>query len=188
MTTGNVFYIIDFALVEVILLKWNLQWLLKQKDGEFSFSDELVFPKKAFLKFNELLDLKDVYVHGHGKLFISEQRLYVDMKISGIMVLPCALTLEEVDYPFETESTEVFSFDKPSPDEEVHEVKKNIVDITPIIFQNIMAEVPLRVVKEGASIQSEGKGWKIISEEEEVNDQEVIDPRLAVLKNYFDKN
>ena len=104
-------------------------------------------------------------------------------------MLPCALTLEEVDYPFEIESTEVFSFDKPSLDEDVHEVKKNIVDITPIIFQNIMAEVPLRVVKEGAKVKTEGEGWRIISTKEEVTDQEIIDPRLAKLKNYFkDKN
>lgn len=166
-------------------MKWNLQWLLKQKNGEFTFSDELVFPKEAFLKFNNLLDLKDVYVEGKGCYVQKDQRLYVDMRIKGTMVLPCALTLEEVDYPFETESTEVFSFDKPSPEEDVHEVKKNIVDITPIIFQNIMAEVPLRVVKKGAKVKTEGKGWKIISTEEEVTDQEVIDPRLAKLKDYF---
>lgn len=189
LTLRTIFYIIDFALVEVILLKWNLQWLLKQNNGEFSFSDELVFPKEAFLKFNNLLDLKNVYVQGNGRLVIKDQRLYIDMKITGMMVLPCALTLEEVDYPFEIESTEVFSFDKPSPDEDVHEVKKNIVDITPIIFQNIMAEVPLRVVKEGAKVKTEGEGWRIISTKEEVTDQEIIDPRLAKLKNYFkDKN
>ena len=170
-------------------MKWNLQWLLKQKDGKFNFSDDLVFPKEAFLQFNHLLDLKDVFVEGKGQYILKENRLYVDMKISGIMVLPCALTLEEVDYPFETESTEVFSFDKPLPEEDVHEVKKNIVDITPIIFQNIMAEVPLRVVKKGATIKNEGKGWKIISEEDQVTDQEILDPRLAKLKDYFkDKN
>lgn len=170
-------------------MKWNLQWLLKQKDGKFTFSDELVFPKEAFLQFNHLLDLKDIHIEGVGQFDVKDQRLYVDLKISGIMVLPCALTLEEVDYPFESESTEVFSFNKPSVDEDVHEVKKNIVDITPIVFQNIMAEVPLRVVKEGAKVKTEGKGWKIVSNEEVEADQEMIDPRLAKLKNYFkDKN
>ena len=91
-------------------MKWNIQWLLKQKNGEFKFSDELVFPEEAFLKFNNLLDLKNVYVEGNGRFVPKDRRLYVDLKIKGIMVLPCALTLEEVDYPFEIESTEVFSF------------------------------------------------------------------------------
>lgn len=166
-------------------MKWNIQWLLKQKNGEFKFSDELVFPKEVFLKFNNLLDLKNVYVEGNGRFVPKDRRLYVDLKIKGIMVLPCALTLEEVDYPFEIESTEVFSFDKPLPEEDIHEVKKNVVDITPIIFQNIMADVPLRVVKEGAEVKREGYGWKIISNKEEVTDQEIIDPRLAKLKDYF---
>lgn len=165
-------------------MKWNIQWLLKQKNGEFTFSDELVFPKEAFIKFNNLLDLKDVHVEGNGRFVPKDRRLYVDLYIKGIMVLPCALTLEEVDYPFEIESTEVFSFDKTLPDEDIHEVKKNVVDITPIIFQNIMSEVPLRVVKDDATIKTEGKGWKIINNEE-VTDQEIIDPRLAKLKNYF---
>ena len=78
-----------------------------------------------------------------------------------------------------------FLFDKPLPEEDIHEVKKNVVDITPIIFQNIMADVPLRVVKEGAEVKREGYGWKIISNKEEVTDQEIIVLRLAKLKDYF---
>lgn len=63
------------------------------------------------------------------------------------MILPCALTLEDVDYPFDIDSTEVFSFEKPDPLEDVHEAKKDVVDFTPIVFSNIMLEVPMRVVK-----------------------------------------
>ncbi len=180
------FVIIGDALVEVILLKWNIQWLLKQKNGEFTFSDELVFPKEAFSKFSNLIDLKDVFVEGKGRYVPKDQRLYIDLKIKGMMILPCALTLEEVDYPFEIESTEVFSFDKPLPDEDVHEVKKNVANVTPIIFQNIISEVPLRVTKQDAKVKSSGEGWKIISDEE-VTDQEIIDPRLAKLKEYFEE-
>ena len=36
---------------------------------------------------------------------------------------------------------------QPQDDEEVIEVKKNIVDLTPVIFQEIMLEVPMRVVR-----------------------------------------
>lgn len=169
-------------------MKWNLNWILKQNNHTFDFEEDLKFQKDAFLHFNNLLDLKDVKVKGTGRYFLKENRLYVDMSIKGIMIVPCAITLEEVEYPFDTSSTEVFCFDKPSPDEDVHEVKKNIVDITPVIFQNIMVEVPLRVVKKGATMKTEGKGWKVISNEEE-SMEPTIDPRLAKLKEYFnDKN
>lgn len=68
---------------------------------------------------------------------------------------------------FHIESNVIFAFYKPQDDEEVIEVKKNIVDLTPVIFQEIMLEVPMRVVKEGASLKTQGHGWKVLSEEDE---------------------
>lgn len=132
----------------------------------------------------QLLDLKEVHVEGKGHFAQDEQRLYIDLKISGVMIVSCAVSLEEVAYPFETESTEVFSFVKVDFDEDVHEVKKNTVDLTPIVFQNIVMEVPIRVVKEGAELKSQGNGWKVISEQE-ADTKPGIDPRLAKLKDYF---
>ena len=80
--------------------------------------------------------------------------------------------------------TEVFSFEKPDPLEDVHEAKKDVVDFTPVVFSNIMLEVPMRVVKDDANIKESGKGWKILDGQED-NDEEYIDPRLAKLKDYF---
>jgi uncharacterized protein len=50
-----------------------------------------------------------------------------------------------------------------------------------------MMAVPMRVVKEGAELQREGKGWKVLDETELDQDDEEnpIDPRLAKLKDYF---
>jgi len=157
---------------------------MKQKNGEFTFSEDLVFPHETLRNIHSLLGLEDVHIEGTGKLDTSNERLYVQLKISGTMILSCAVSLEEVPYPFVTESTEVFSFVKVSPDEDYHEVKRNTVDITPIVFQNIVMEVPTRVVKEGATMKTEGKGWKVISGHDE--DEEIpIDPRLAKLKDFF---
>ncbi len=167
-------------------MKWNLQWLIKQKDGNFVFEDEFEFPKEMFESLSTINGLKNIHVCGNGHLESKDHRLYVDMKVEGIMILPCALTLEEVEYPFEMESTEVFAFEKAPDDEDVIEVKGQVVDITPVIFQNIMMEVPTRVVKEGAQIKTTGQGWKMMSEEDEnQNLEDDIDPRLAKLKDYF---
>ncbi len=165
-------------------MKWSLSWLNKQKNGDFTFSEDLVFPHEVIQEVRQLLDLKEVHVEGKGHFAQDEQRLYIDLKISGVMIVSCAVSLEEVAYPFETESTEVFSFVKVDFDEDVHEVKKNTVDLTPIVFQNIVMEVPIRVVKEGAELKSQGNGWKVISEEE-ADTKPGIDPRLAKLKDYF---
>lgn len=165
-------------------MKWNLSWLMKQKDGRFTFSEDLAFSQEAFRNVHSLLDLKDIHVEGNGYFDIQTQRVTLQIKVKGTMILACAVSLEEVPYPFETESTEIFSFVKVKPEEDVHEAKKNTIDITPIVFQNIVMEVPSRVVKDGAKLKPSGNGWKVISGCEEV-DKLDIDPRLAKLKDYF---
>ncbi len=168
----------------MINLKYNLQWIIKHK-GTFDFDEELTFPSEMFEKYNQINGLKDVNVSGTGNLDTRDKRLYVDLNIKGTMILPCALTLEDIDYPFYISSTEIFSFEKPDPMEDVHEVKKDMVDLTPVVFENIMLEVPMRVVKEDANIQESGKGWKILDGNSSDKDEEYIDPRLAKLKEYF---
>ena len=168
----------------MIFLKWNLQWIVKHH-GKFEFEEGLTFPSELFDQYAQINDLKDIIVSGTGNLDLKDKRLYVDLNIKGTMILPCAMTLENVDYRFEINSTEVFAFDKPSALEDVHEVKKDIVDLTPVVFENIMLEVPMRVVKDDARIKSEGKGWKILDSSASDKNEEYIDPRLAKLKDYF---
>lgn len=164
-------------------MKYSLQWIIKHK-GTFDFEEEITFPSEMFEKYAHINGLKDVIVSGTGNLDTRDKRLYVDLNIKGTMILPCSLTLEDVDYPFDIDSTEVFSFEKPDPLEDVHEAKKDVVDFTPVVFSNIMLEVPMRVVKDDANIKESGKGWKILDGQED-RDEEYIDPRLAKLKDYF---
>lgn len=168
----------------MINLKYNLQWIIKHK-GTFDFEEEITFPTEMFERYNQINGLKDVIVSGTGNLDTRDKRLYVDLNIKGTMILPCALTLEDVDYPFDIDSTEVFTFEKPDPLEDVHEAKKNIVDLTPVVFSNIMLEVPMRVVKDDANIKESGQGWKIVVDHSGEHNEEYIDPRLAKLKDYF---
>ena len=46
-------------------------------------------------------------------------------------------------------------------------------------------DVPMRVVKDGATLKTEGNGWKVLNEKDEGKDEDYIDPRLAKLKDYF---
>ena len=169
----------------MIFLLFFLQWIVKQKNGCFDFDETLSFPSEMFHNLSQINGLKDVHVVGQGRLDTKNHQLYVDFQIDGEMILPCAISLEDVNYPFHIESSTIFAFYKPSEDEEVIEVKKNVVDLTPVIFQEIMMEVPMRVVKEGASLKTHGQGWKVLSEEDEREDEDYIDPRLAKLKDYF---
>ncbi len=158
---------------------------MKQKDGRFDFDETLSFPSEMFHNLSQINGLKDVNVTGQGRLDMKNRQLYVDFKVKGQMILPCAVSLEDVDYPFEIDSTAIFAFYKPQEDEDVIEAKRDMVDLTPVIFQEIMMDVPMRVVKEGATLKTKGNGWKVLNEEDESRDEDYIDPRLAKLKDYF---
>lgn len=169
----------------MIFLKWNLQWIIKQKDGCFDFDETLGFPSEMFHHLSQINGLKDVNVKGHGRLDMKNHQLYVDFQIKGQMILPCAISLEDIDYPFEIESSAIFAFYKPHEEEDVIEAKGNTVDLTPVIFQEIMLDVPMRVVKDGAKLKTQGHGWKVLDENDKSENEEYIDPRLAKLKDYF---
>lgn len=169
----------------MIFLKWNLQWIVKQKDGRFSFDELITFPDEMFQNLSQINGLKDVNVTGEGRLDMKNRQLYIDYNVKGQMILPCAVSLENVDYPFDISSSVIFAFYKPQDDEEVIEVKRDLVDLTPVVFQEIMMDVPMRVVKEGATLKTEGDGWKVLNEEDKWQDDDYIDPRLAKLKDYF---
>lgn len=157
---------------------------MKQPNHEFDFKEAIIFPDDNFYNLSQINGLKDVEASGHGQFFEKEERLHVDLHIKGTMIVPCALSAQDVDYPFEIDETEVFAFDKPKSDEDVIEAKRDTAELLPVIFSEIMMAIPMRVVKEGATLLRSGKGWRVIDEEDLVEEDQ-IDPRLAVLKDYF---
>lgn len=167
-------------------MKWNRNWLVKQKNGKFDFEETITFPKEMFYNLSRINDLKDVEVTGSGNFNSSEERLYVTYHVQGTMVVPCAISLEDVDYPFSIDTDVVFAFYKPEDDEDVVEARKDVADLTSVIFQEIMMAIPMRVVKEGAKMKTSGSGWKVMDESEVVaKEEDTIDPRLVKLKDYF---
>ena len=63
--------------------------------------------------------------------------------------------------------------------------KGDVVELLPVIFQLILMEVPLKAVKPGIGEYPQGKGWKVIREEDLRKEKEQeIDPRLAKLREF----
>ena len=116
----------------------------------------------------DLLKLEDVKVEGEiFKNSLGNIELNVD--VEGVMVLPCALTLKPVDYPFLiTISGEIEELMENMEENERN--FQNTIDILPIIWENILMEIPMRVVSEEAKnmdMNISGDGWKFVTEEEE---------------------
>lgn len=132
---------------------------------------------KEMLKKTDIISLDNISVKGYiTSNSIDDYDL--DLNVDGIMVLPSSLTLEPTDYKFsikiEGNIDELLK--------EINETLKknqNTIDILPIIWENILMEIPIRVVGDkNQSLQMEGDGWKLITEEEKK-----LNPELQKLKD-----
>ena len=132
---------------------------------------------KEMLKKTDIISLDNISVKGYiTSNSIDDYDL--DVNVDGIMVLPSSLTLEPTDYKFsikiEGNIDELLK--------EINETLKknqNTIDILPIICENILMEIPIRVVGDkNQNLQMEGDGWKLITEEEKK-----LNPELQKLKD-----
>lgn len=139
--------------------------------------NEIVNFNEEDIKNADMLDLKDVKVTGQiSKNNLDSYNVY--LKVSGEMILPCAITLKPVNYPFNVEIDEIFSEDAIEMSKKIKKFE-NTIDILPIVWENILMEIPMRVVSPDASLEKvEGNGWKLVTE-----DSEFENPELAKLKD-----
>jgi len=150
-------------IIDLTRLRNNLDKYL-EIDENISFS-------KEYLDMTDLLELNDVKVKG----VISRNSLSeydINIVISGTMVLPCAITLKPVNYEFKIELDD--NLDRIL--EENNKKIENTIDILPIIWENILLEVPTRVVSENAKFDKiSGDGWKLITEDDNLGTNKLND-------------
>ncbi|MDM5198758.1 YceD family protein [Fictibacillus enclensis] len=171
-------------------MKWSLQELKNfyRKPLEF---DEYVDASELKSLDKEIRDIPPVHVSGHAD--VTQQRATFYLNIQGEMTLPCANTLADVHFPFSIKTTEIFlldpSYTVPVDEENLHTVEGHFLDLMPYIQEQILLEKPIKVVA-GADAPDkkappEGEGWQVVTEEDRKNR---IDPRLADLAKFFDKD
>ena len=120
---------------------------------------QVLFPKEDLNKAG-ILDMEKVNVKGN--LTYNEEYI-LKVNIKGEMTLPCSLTLEPVNYPFDIDIDE-------NIDEFIENSKKTqkTIDILPIIWENILMEIPMKVISPNAkNMKTKGVGWELITDSEE---------------------
>ena len=138
--------------------------LQNRSTNEFLYKNTIVLDE-ALYKNTDIRKLSPVEVSADIKR-ITDTSYKMSLEIKGEMTLPCSITLNDVIYPFDIK-TEVKLSNEDDEDEEYVKIIQNNIDIISIIWQNIVLEIPLRVVSEDANNSPvSGEGWKLIREDE----------------------
>ena len=91
--------------------------------------------------------------------FDYDEELLLKGTLSGLMILEDDLTLEKIKREFSLDILENM--------QNYEQNQQNSIDIMPILWQNIVVEVPMRVTNsEIKDIKVQGDGWKVIAEDE----------------------
>ena len=120
--------------------------------------DNNIYFKKEDLKETEIIDLQNV--KAQGKIYKDNlDEIILELNISGTMIVPCSRTLKPTEYKFETNLEENIE----ENDEKTKKIKKTI-DILPIIWENILMEIPIRIINpEAEETNLKGDGWELIT-------------------------
>jgi DUF177 domain-containing protein len=170
-------------------LKWSLSQLQKYRNKDFSI-DETIRVDEITQADPTIRDVLPIHVTGRAD--IGSAKVIFHLQIKGALILPCSRTLVDVNYPINVETTETFLLHAAdhAVEEEAIQVKGDVIDLMPVIREILLLEVPMQVFcddddgSEEAAPQS-GNDWEVIHEGDQVKK---IDPRLAGLAKFFDKN
>ena len=162
----------------------NLSKLITDLSDEIIIDDEIEIDK-SYLKNTDIKDISKIKVYGNIKPYQDNFELNINVKCTLILV--CSISLKDVKYDIDInindiigESNEDVMF------EENNKIINNTIDLIPIIWQNIILEVPLKVISPDVEVKSlQGDGWKFITEEKVENKD--IDPRLEKLKEFLNE-
>ncbi|MBB6443728.1 YceD family protein [Bacillus benzoevorans] len=168
-------------------MKWTTSQLQKYRSKEFPI-DEIVNADEIMKVDPTIRSVSPMHIIGHAD--IGSNRVTFHLTINGYLILPCSRTLVDVKYPINVDTTETFLLNGFSyeSEEEVHQVKGDVIDVMPIIHEILLLEVPMQVFCEDSSEEGapqSGKDWEVIQENDR---KEKIDPRLAGLAKLFEQN
>ena len=174
-------------------MKWSIHQLSKfRKDG---------MPIDTYVQLDDVktrnTDIRNVSpVHVKGLCTLGASQMTCQLTVSTTLTLPCARTWEDVEYPVNIDTVEIFSWvdeeNRGDIEGDIHYVVGDVVDMKPVLEELILLEVPMQVFKEDTEGQVQGgKGWAYSTDEDVEKAKEVdepkLDPRLADLAKYFDQ-
>ena len=91
-----------------------------------------------------------------------DELLVLSFNIKGEVMTTCAYTLEEIPYQYSVKETVELA----GNEDDEFEIINETIDIDEILITLIISNVPMKVVKKGAKLPSNGDGYQVMSEDE----------------------
>lgn len=155
----------------------NLLKLFNSIDREIIIDDEIDIPKEYLS--SEIKDVSKVKINGN--ITTDGYIMMLNLNIKCNLTLICSVSLKDVNYPIDIDIEEEISDDA---DEDFNKIFNNSIDLLPIIWQNILVEIPSKVVSPDVKEENVyGDGWKFITNEEDMEIE--INPELSKLKDFL---
>jgi uncharacterized protein len=174
-------------------MKWSIHQLSKYRQNGLPI-DMQVQLDEVMTRNSDIRNVSPVHVKGLCTFGASQ--MTCQLTVSATLTLPCARTWEDVEYPVNIETVEIFSWideEKRGDDGgDIHYLDGDVIDMKPVLEELILLEVPMQVFLENTEGQMYGgKNWSYTTDEdvELANkvDEPKLDPRLAALAKYFDQ-
>lgn len=166
-------------------MRYSRKDLLQLKDYHLVFDEDITFDSDISKSFPRIRKINEINVKGDGTYDPSTQQLFIHFILEGSVIVGCDVTSEDVIITIDTEADEIFSFDKNDRSVDIIHSQGEIIELLPTIFQLIVMEIPIKVVKEGIIDYPKGDGWEVISEKTYQQEKvKHVDPRLSILKDY----
>ncbi|MCF0116547.1 MAG: DUF177 domain-containing protein [Bacilli bacterium] len=144
-----------------------------------TFHEKMIFDKASIENVNSLLDINDTNVTVTLRDYDDIIRLEID--VTSTLTLQCSYTLEPIEYPVDISEDLDFTFEE-TEDENLIHIEQNEIDINQYIFGLLLTEIPMKIVKEGATLPKDGKGYQVMTEDEYIKMKESEpDERFSIL-------
>lgn len=161
----------------------NLSQLKKIKFRPFKFNKTFNFNEKV-ATMEEIISINDIIVIGEVN-FIKKGQYLINLKIKGMIYLPCAITLEPVQYKINLNIKDFYTNDKNIVNSEII-FFDNQLNITEIIWANIYVSLPMKIKSKNCDyLPKEGKDYIILDDYQK---PKRIHPEFIKLKRLFDED
>lgn len=123
--------------------------------GNLEIDEKIDIPASIY-KSTNIKNIENTAVKGN--IIVNyENNIEIDLTVNGDFIIPCAISLEDVRVPFTSKTSEIIN------ENELND--EFYLDLLEILWENIVLEIPIRVVKKGIEIKDlHGEGWEMYAE------------------------